>query len=177
VIEKTQIQPSKKVIEFEQWEIEELKNQVEENFVLALREEKKRELRKKEEEVKIKQNIEKEKEVNRLENSKNKKEVDGKKITFDVDGNPITIKQFPIEKIVNSFSCPKSDVKEKGELSFGIIPTGSSANASTRGPLGVVKIDPNDPMRMEKILSMRKNSMRNLNLITNITNTGRIQKY
>jgi hypothetical protein len=130
-------------------------------------------LRKKEEEVKIKQNIEKEKEVNRMENNKNRKDIDGKKFTFDVDGNPMSIKQYPIEKLVNSFSCPKSDVKDKGELSFGIIPTASSALASTKAPHGpMLKIDINDPMRNEKLLAMRKNSMRNLNLVTNITNTG-----
>jgi hypothetical protein len=108
-----------------------------------------------------------------MENNKNRKDIDGKKFTFDVDGNPMSIKQYPIEKLVNSFSCPKSDVKDKGELSFGIIPTASSAIASTRAPHGpTLKIDINDPMRNEKLLAMRKNSMRNLNLVTNITNTG-----
>lgn len=98
---------SKFVYELDQWEIPDLQHIVEDQMIVSLREEKAREWKKKEEEVKIKQIQEKEKEIARIDNKRNLKEIDGKKFTFDVNGEAIPIKNVVVEKLANDFTWPK----------------------------------------------------------------------
>jgi hypothetical protein len=99
---------NKKIVEMDQYPIADLQNLIEENLIINLREEKIKEWKRKEEEVKNKQIAEKEKEIVRQDITKKiKKEVDGKKYTFDVNGNPVTIKNVIVEKLADDFGKPR----------------------------------------------------------------------
>jgi len=80
----------------------------EDKMITLMREEKFRDIIKKqqEEEERIKLQLEKEREAMKMEMSK-PKDVDGKKYTFDVNGSSIVMKDIEVEKLGIDFSFPK----------------------------------------------------------------------
>jgi hypothetical protein len=80
----------------------------EDKMITLMREEKFRDIIKKqqEEEERIKLQLEKEREANRMEISK-PKDVDGKRFTFDVNGSYIVMKDIEVDKLGLDFSFPK----------------------------------------------------------------------
>jgi hypothetical protein len=80
----------------------------EDKMITLMREEKFRDIIKKqqEEEERIKLQMEKEREAMKMEMSK-PKDVDGKKYTFDVNGSSIVMKDIEVEKLGIDFSFPK----------------------------------------------------------------------
>ena len=80
----------------------------EESIIQNTRAEVMRETKKKEEDLKIKLLIEKEQQIqNKIEYKKQKDLVNGLKYTFDCNGNSISIKTFPSEKLPSDFLAGK----------------------------------------------------------------------
>lgn len=80
----------------------------EDKMITLMREEKFRDIIKKqqEEEERIRLQIEKERELMKMEISK-PKDVDGKKYTFDVNGSSIVMKDIEVDKLAIDFSFPR----------------------------------------------------------------------
>ena len=93
------------LVDLPQHKIENIKEFTEDSEIKNIRDEKERDLRRKDEEIILKQKIEKEKQIElKMEINKTKKEIDGKKLTFDVNGNPVSIKTVALEKLALDFA-------------------------------------------------------------------------
>ena len=90
-----------------QFQIKDIESVVEDEDIKKIREEMFRELQRKEEESKIKKTVVKEKESKKGDNYNKPKEFDGRKITSDVHGSILHIKNVVVEKLQKDFGFPK----------------------------------------------------------------------